>query len=280
MSKIDFSEVKRKANRYLNGNDKFEFLAFGIEADDNLYIYGKTADNHCFIVNGNGELIRKDEAITIFRDFIQLWTIFMEKTHQFQNYMKKNPSSSLQKLTFNLEEISTKYSSMEHNVKENIKKTQHLLADVWKEQQALKENLEKISQIYKEKCAEGMYIKMDEVERIISINDRMDWNVYNQARNLDDAIEPMKEIYSYITELFTFTQKYFDFNVVSLKKELKLFVSRKTIDMNKTIIQEFEKNQNGGKYAKGEIGFKKYINDRDKTFDKEFNQHAIPLLMN
>ncbi len=281
MQTIERSDLKNKINSFLKKKSEYELCPYGIEINKRRYIEGYAKKQGCFIVDEKGTLISRNEALPIYKIFVQVWTIFTGNLPIFKQYAINRSLPGLENLSLIIDNLLNKYQS--HQIKQleqeskNLKSLLTVISDL---QNSLKNLYEEFSLIKNEKSKEGMYIQYTDIKLAIDLSHKIKWVLYKQGQSIDEVISIMDKINQYIAKEFSFAKRYFDGEVITFKTILRKLSEDKK--KNQEIIKLFEVNPKGKhvKFAKSKLDYEQFVDNINKNFESDFEKRALPLLIN
>ncbi|WP_017727554.1 hypothetical protein [Halalkalibacterium ligniniphilum] len=275
-------DVEDHVKRLLKEDDEYELCPYGLTLNNRNYYYGYITEKGYFVIDENGSLVTKNEALPILKDFVQTGSILTESLEHFQKCVTKRPLAAFEKLSFNLEKINKKYSTPFRGFEDDLMNIKHMLTVIFDGQEQLKEKITELQTFKKEKIQERLFLEKGDINQLTLLNSEMNWILYKQALSLDNTMHSMKKIHEFISNEFTFGEKYLNLTVMPFNKLLEQFISQETVEQNRESLKTFEENHNGKyiQFPEGEIGFSLFDKNINKKSEVNFDTYFAPKLIN
>ncbi len=281
MQSIEVSELRDKISDFIQEDEDYQLCSYGILANDKMYYYGYSNEKKYFIVDMDGTLVSKEEALQTFDDFIYSWAILTDNLNHFIQCANKRPLSMFEKLSYNINKFSSNKAKI-RGVEDEVTAVKQMLATIFNGQEELKEKIKEAKEFKDTKFEESLHFTKEDIKQLILFNSQLNWILYLQAKSINESIEPMKKVYSYLKHEFGFVDNYLNFTHIALKQLLNHFTSETTINQNKESLKSFEENHNGNyvSFPNSEIGFTQFHKQMKKNFENEFNSIYVSNLYN
>ncbi|GEL77093.1 hypothetical protein [Tenuibacillus multivorans] len=261
-------EILQSDNRYKD----VSAFPFGILSGNQENYLFTVNDGEVLIVNHSGEESSRDDASIVYENFVKLDSIMGDNFSHFKRCSVRN-----MKIFYRLKSALKSFQAI-NNSEFMTDQTNEIISRVSliiRGQTKMKSLCTEINEIMRRVSKDNM-IDDDDVNRLIELNTKGNYILFDQARELYYIKSLIDDLDSYISREFSLKQK-LKFITVNLQFIMKKFSSKRIKKGNEMVLKEFSSHsyEKEGKFISELDINNKLRKEFQETFQKNFMSYLI-----